>query len=113
MISSMLKPCILVAGLAGVNAPLSRDVDGPASASGLVTVDGGARVTDSELRARMSGGSGSFLRNIPSPMLVPGVGSGLDLCRRSRRICSWGRCGGSGGASGGGGRIVYEDEGEL
>ena len=94
MISSILNPCIFVGGflcgLAGGGATLSRDVDGPGSVS--------------ELRARMSGGSGSFLRNIPRPKLVPGVGSRLvtvaeDLCR-SRRICSLGRCGGSGGASG-------------
>lgn len=49
-------------------------------------------------------------------MLVPGVGSRLvtvaeDLCR-SRRICSWGWCGGSDGVSeGGGGRIEYEEVG--
>lgn len=104
----MLKPCIFVDGfLCGLTAgviPLSRDVDGPGS--------------ESELRTRISGGSGTFLRNIPSPMLVPGMDSRLvtvaeeALCR-SRRICRWGRCGGSGGASGGGGgRIVYEDEDE-
>ena len=103
----MLNPCIFVlgfrCGLAGGGTTLSRDVDGPGSVS--------------KLRARMSGGSGSFLRNMPRPMLVPGVGSRLvtvaeDRCR-SRRICSWGWCGGSGGAyEGGGGRIEYEDEGE-
>lgn len=74
IISSMLKPCILVDGF-------------------------------------LDGGSGTLLRN----MLVPAVGSapvtvaeGQALCR-SRLICRWGRCAGSGG---GGGRIVYEDEDE-
>jgi hypothetical protein len=77
MISSMLKPCILV-----------------------------------------DGGSGTLLRNKPSAMLVPADGSTLvtvaeeQALWRSRRICRWGRCAGSGGGGGGGGRIVYEDEDE-
>jgi hypothetical protein len=98
MISSMLKPCILVDELLCGLTGGSRDVDGPGS--------------ESEVRTRRSGGSGTLLRNMPSPMLVPGVGSALAtvaeegaLCR-SRRICRWGRCAGSGG---GWGRIVYED----
>ena len=68
--------------LGGGTTGLSRDVEGPGSGSG---------------RGCISGGSGSFLRKILGPGLASGLVIVAGFNSRSLRICSCGKCAGSGG----------------